>query len=75
MFWIIKQVFIVLLGFGSSLTTNCLSLSNEPGMARLNPIELNHVQINSYQLMISLAKCNRSCNAVDNLIYKNMQFK
>ena len=35
MFWFIKQVFIVLLSFGESLSIKCMSLNNEPYMATL----------------------------------------
>ena len=64
MFWFFKQVFIVLLTFGESLTTKCVSLNNKPCMdgSDLNPVELNY-----YPLMISPNKFNESCNAVDDL--------
>ena len=65
MLWLIKQVFIVLLGFGGSLTTKCVSLSNKLSMARPTLIDLNPIELNYYSLMISLGKCNRSFNAVD----------
>ena len=32
MFWLIKQVFIVLLSFSESLATKCMSLNIEPCM-------------------------------------------
>ena len=36
-----------------------------PTLIDLNPVELNH-----YPFMISLGKCNGSCNAVDKLSKK-----
>ena len=47
MFSLIKQVFIVLLCFGESLTSKCISLNNKPCMTRpflidLNPVELKY---------------------------------
>ena len=56
MFSCIKQVFILLLSFGSSLTTKCVSLNDvlctRPALIDLNPIELRY-----YPSMISLDKC------------------
>ena len=43
MFWFIKQVFIMLSSFGGSLTTKCVSLSNEPCMASPTLIDLNPI--------------------------------
>ena len=34
-------------------------------MIRLTLIDLNHVEFDSYPFMLSLGKCNASCNAVD----------
>ena len=39
MFSLIKQVFIVLLSFSSSLATKCLSLNEEPCMVRATLID------------------------------------
>ena len=41
MFSILKQVFIVLLSFSSSLATKCVSLNDEPCMFRPTLIDLN----------------------------------
>ena len=46
MFRLIKQVFIVLLSFNGTLATTCVSLSNEPYMARPILINLKPVQLN-----------------------------
>ena len=48
MFSLMKQEFIVLLSFSSSLATKCLSLNDEPCMVRpavidWNPVELNFI--------------------------------
>ena len=39
-------------------------------MIRPTLIDLNPVEFNYYQFMISLDKCNESCNAVDDLSTK-----
>ena len=39
-------------------------------MVRATLIDLNHVELNYYPFMISLDKCNWSCNAVDDLYIK-----
>ena len=57
MFWLSKQVFIVLLNDES-----CIIRSTLIG---LNPVELNY-----YLLMISLDKSSGSCNAADDLSTK-----
>ena len=66
MFSFIKQVFIVLLSFSSSLTrvakvsdqTICLSLNDEPCMVKPIFTGLNTVERKYYSFMISLDKCN-----------------
>ena len=62
MFSFIKQVFIVLLGFSESLATKCVSLNDEPCIFRPTLIDLNPVEVKYYLFMISLDKCNGSCN-------------
>ena len=64
MFSLIEQVFIVLLSFSKSLATKCLSLNGEPCMVRPTLIDLNHVELKYYPFMISLYKCNGSCNVL-----------
>ena len=62
MFRLIKQVFIVLLSFSSSLArvanirTKCLSLNDELSMVRPILIDLNTVELKCYPFMISLEK-------------------
>ena len=62
--------FTVLLSFGGSLATKCLSLSNEPCMATPTLIHLNPIELNYYPFIISLDKCNGSCNAINDLSMK-----
>ena len=72
MFSLIKQVFIVLLSFSSSLAraakvsdqTKCVLLNDEPCMIRPSFIDLNLVTLNYYSFMISLNKCSGSCNVL-----------
>ena len=52
---VIKQVFIVLFSFRSSLSTTCLSLNDETCMARATVIDLNPAE-RKYLFMISLDK-------------------
>ena len=70
MFWFVKQVFTALLSFCGSLTTKCVSINNEKCMTRPILIDLNPVELSHYPFMISLDKCNGSCNAVDDLSSK-----
>ena len=63
MFSFIKQLFIVLLSFSSSLATvadqtKCLSLNDEPCM----------VELKYHTFIISLDKCNESCNVLSSKI-------
>ena len=62
MFTLIKQVFIVLLSFSSSLASKCVLLNDEPCMIRPTLIDLNPVGIKYYLFMISINKCTGSCN-------------
>ena len=60
---LIKQVFILLLSFSSSLVciadqTKCLSLNDDPCMFRPTLIDLNPVELKYYPFMISLDSCN-----------------
>ena len=64
MFWLIKLVFITSLSFNGSLATKFVSLNNEPCTFRLTLFDLNPVELNYYMFMISLDKCNGSCNVV-----------
>ena len=72
----IKQVCIVLLSFSESLAhiakvsdqTKCLSLNDEPCMVRPTFIDLNPVELKHYLIMISLDKCNGSCNVLSSKV-------
>ena len=60
---IIKQVFILLFRFSSSLARNptqSLSLNDEPCMVRPTLIDLNPVDLKYHPFMISLDKCTGS---------------
>ena len=70
MFCLIKQVFIELLSISGSLATRWASLSKELCLNRPIFIDLNPVELISYPFMISLGKCNGSCNTVDDLFIK-----
>ena len=66
-FWLIQEVFIVLLSFSESLATLCVLLKSEPCMTRFTLIDLISIELNYYPFLITLDKCNGSCNAVDHL--------
>ena len=70
MFWFIKQMFTTLMSFSGTLVTKCMPLNNEPCMIRPTVFALSLVELNRYPFMISLDKCNGSCNAVDDLFIK-----
>ena len=70
MFTLIKQMFIALLSFTGSLATKCVSLDNEPCMTGPTLIDSNSIELNYYSFMISLDKCNGSCNVLDDLSTK-----
>ena len=55
-------MFIILLSFSSSLATKCLPLNHKPCMVIPTPIDLNPVKLKYYWFIISLDKCNGSCN-------------
>ena len=67
---LIKQVFIVLLGFSSSLATKCLSLNDELCMTRPFLIDLNPAELKYYLFMVSLDKCSGSYNSLNDLSIK-----
>ena len=62
MFNLIKQAFLVLFSFSSSLATKVLSLNDELYMIRPTIIDLNPVKLKYCPIMISLDKCSGSCN-------------
>ena len=67
MYSLIKQVFIVLLYFSGFLARDrakCLSLNDDPCMIRPTVIDLNPVELKYYPFIISLDKCNESCNVL-----------
>ena len=70
MSWLVKQVFIALLGFSGSLATKLVSWNNEHCMARPTLIDLNPIELDYYPLMVSIDKSNGICNTVDNVSTK-----
>ena len=56
--------------FGGSLATTCMSLRNEPCVARSTLIDLNLIDLNYYPFIVILDKCNGSCNAINDLAIK-----
>ena len=48
----------------------CLKIMNHVGVVLHLLIDFNPVELNNYSLLISLDKCNRSCNAFDDLYIK-----
>ena len=67
---IIKQVFIVSLNFNISLTTTCLSLSDEPCMVRATLIDLNPFELKYSSLIVSQDIHSGSCNSGNDLSTK-----
>ena len=65
MVWLIKRVFIELLSFTGNLANKCRSFNNKPCMIRHALFDLSPIQLKYFPFMISLNKCNGSCNAVD----------
>ena len=64
MFKFIEQAFIALLCFSGSLATKCISLNNEPCLTRSTFIDLNPTELHYYPFMVSLDRCNGSCNTI-----------
>ena len=70
MFILINQIFFVLLSFSSSLgciakvQIKFISLNNETCMVSPTLIDLNFVELKYYPFIISLDKCNGSCDVL-----------
>ena len=64
---LLNKVFVALLRLISSTDTKCMSLSNEPCIARSILIDLNPIELNYYAFIISLDKFSWSCNAINHL--------
>ena len=58
------SLFIVFLSFSKSLATKFLFLNDEPCMIRPTLTDMNSVELKYYPFMISLNKCNGSCNVL-----------
>ena len=65
----IMQMFIglvlVLLFFDGSLTIKCIPLSSQPCLVRVTVIDLNLDQVHYCQFVISMSRCDGSCNTLD----------
>ena len=65
----IKQMFIglvlVLLYFDGSLAIKCIPLNSQPCLVRVKVIDLNLDEVYYYQFVISMNRCDGSCNTVD----------
>ena len=74
---LIKQILIRMLSFSRSLAsmvngsdhTKCISLNNQPCMARPTLINLNpdkyYQVLHYYPFIVNLDKCNGGCNTLD----------
>ena len=67
---LMRQLFIVLLSFSSSLARKCVSLSNEPCMTRPTLFDFNPIKLNLYSFKISLGRCDEIFSDVDDLSTK-----
>ena len=65
---VIQQEFIVLvmvlLRFGRSLATKCIPIINQPFIVGLTLINLNPDELHYYHFIISLNRCDDSCDTV-----------
>ena len=57
-------MFIALLGFSKSLTTEYLFLNGEPFIVRPTLIDMNPNELKYYPFMVSLNKCTGSSNVL-----------
>ena len=66
----IKEAFIV--GFqafiSGSLATKYISLNDEPYLVRPTLINLNPDELHYYPFMVSMDRCNESCNTRDDAL-------
>ena len=54
------------MNFSGSLATNYVSLNVEPCLARLAFIDLNPNEHHYCPFIVSLDRCNKNCNSLDN---------
>ena len=64
-FKLIRQTFVASSSFSGSLATKCMSLNDEPCLVRPNLIDLNPNELYYYPFMVSLDRCDGSCNTLD----------
>ena len=71
-----RQAFIVVLSFSGSLAiatmvfdrTKCIYLNNELGLVGPTLMNLNSNELHYYPFMVSLGRCDGSCNTLDDLL-------
>ena len=56
---------LVMLAFSGLLATKCVSMNNQPYMARPSLIYLNPDEFYYYLFIISVDRCNGSCNTFE----------
>ena len=59
------ELVLLLLRFGRSLTTKCVSLNNQPCIAITTLIDLIIYELHYYSFIESQGRCKASCNAVE----------
>ena len=57
-------MFSLILGFSEFLATKCVSLNDEPYTIRPTLIDFNPVELKYCLFIISLDKCNGTCNVL-----------
>ena len=65
MFKFIRQAIIASSSFSGSLATKCISLNDEPCLVKPNLIDLSPNELHYYLFMVSLDRCDGSCNTLD----------
>ena len=53
---------LMLLFFGGLLAIKCVSMNNQPYVVRLTLVDLNLDKLHYYSFVISMKKCDGSCN-------------
>ena len=56
---------LMLVGFGGSLTIKCVSMNNQACLVRPTLIDLNLDELLYYPFIISMDRCDGSCNTVE----------
>ena len=67
------MIFVSIFSYGKALVTqkrNCISLNNQSCWVRSTFIDLNSIELLYYASMVSLDRCDGSCNTLDYLFNK-----